>query len=312
MYCLNVSAKKGLFDKEGQGMYDIKALYEASSVNEAIELMRQHPDAKIIAGGSDVLIKLREGKLAGCELVSIYGIDALRGISMDEDGTLRILPLTSFSHITKDPLINEHIKVLGEAVDMVGGPQIRNIGTIGGNISNGVTSADSASTLHAWDAIVELTSAEGVRQLPIREYYISAGKVALRPAELLTAILIKKESYAGYKGHYIKYAMRNAMDIATLGCSVNVKLSNDKKTILDARIAYGVAGPVPMRVPAAEEAVRGKPVCGETVDAFAGAAMQNINPRDSWRASRDFRLHLAHELAKRALTESIRLSGGEI
>lgn len=111
-------------------MYDIKALYEASSVNEAIELMRQHPDAKIIAGGSDVLIKLREGKLAGCELISIFGIDALRGISMDEDRTLRILPLTSFSHITKDPLINKHIKVLGEAVDMVGGPQIRNIGTM--------------------------------------------------------------------------------------------------------------------------------------------------------------------------------------
>ncbi len=293
-------------------MYDIKALYEASSVNEAIELMQQHPDAKIIAGGSDVLIKLREGKLAGCELISIFGIDALRGISMDEDGTLRILPLTSFSHITKDPLINEHIKVLGEAVDMVGGPQIRNIGTIGGNISNGVTSADSASTLHAWDAIVELTSAKGVRQLPIKEYYISAGKVALRPAELLTAILIKKESYAGYKGHYIKYAMRNAMDIATLGCSVNVKLSDDKKTILDARIAYGVAGPVPMRVPAAEEAVRGKPVCAQTVDMFANAALQDVNPRDSWRASREFRLHLAHELAKRALTESIRLSGGEI
>ncbi len=293
-------------------MYDIKALYEASSVNEAIELMQQHPDAKVIAGGSDVLIKLREGKLAGCELISIFGIDALRGISMDEDGTLRILPLTSFSHITKDPLINEHIKVLGEAVDMVGGPQIRNIGTIGGNISNGVTSADSASTLHAWDAIVELTSAKGVRQLPIKEYYISAGKVALRPAELLTAILIKKESYAGYKGHYIKYAMRNAMDIATLGCSVNVKLSDDKKTILDARIAYGVAGPVPMRVPAAEEAVRGKPVCAQTVDMFANAALQDVNPRDSWRASREFRLHLAHELAKRALTESIRLSGGEI
>ena len=293
-------------------MYDIKALYEASSVNEAIELMRQHPDAKIIAGGSDVLIKLREGKLAGCDLISIFGIDALRGIGMDEDGTLRILPLTSFSHITKDPLINKHIKVLGEAVDMAGGPQIRNIGTIGGNISNGVTSADSASTLHAWDAIVELTSAKGVRQLPIREYYISAGKVALRPAELLTAILIKKESYAGYKGHYIKYAMRNAMDIATLGCSVNVKLSDDKKTILGARIAYGVAGPVPMRVPAAEEAARGKAVCAQTVDMFANAALQDINPRDSWRASREFRLHLAHELAKRALTESIRLSGGEI
>ena len=218
-------------------MYDIKALYEATSVQHAIELLQAHPEAKIIAGGSDVLIKLREGHIAGCELVSIYGIDELRGVKLEDDGTIRILPLTSFSHITKSPVIEEHIKVLGEAVDLVGGPQIRNIGTIGGNTSNGVTSADSASTLHAYDAIMELTGPEGVRLLPIREFYVSAGKVALKPAELLTAILIKKESYEGYKGHYIKYAMRNALDIATLGCSVNVKLSSDKKTVEDVRVA---------------------------------------------------------------------------
>lgn len=293
-------------------MYDIKALYEAKSVADAISLLQKHPEAKIIAGGSDVLIKLREGKLAGCELVSIYGIDALRGISMEENGTIRILPLTSFSHITKNEIISEHIKVLGEAVDMVGGPQIRNIGTIGGNISNGVTSADSASTLHAWDAVVELTGPDGVRTLPIKDYYVSAGRVALKQAELLTAILIPKESYSGYKGHYIKYAMRNAMDIATLGCSVNVKLSEDKRMIENARIAYGVAGPVPMRAESAEAAARGKAVTMETVEAFADGALNDINPRDSWRASREFRLHIAHELAKRALIESIRLSGGEI
>lgn len=293
-------------------MYDIKALYEAKSVADAISLLQKHPEAKIIAGGSDVLIKLREGKLAGCELVSIYGIDALRGISMEENGTIRILPLTSFSHITKNEIINEHIKVLGEAVDMVGGPQIRNIGTIGGNISNGVTSADSASTLHAWDAVVELTGPDGVRTLPIKDYYVSAGRVALKQAELLTAIFIPKESYSGYKGHYIKYAMRNAMDIATLGCSVNVKLSEDKRMIENARIAYGVAGPVPMRAESAEAAARGKAVTMETVEAFADGALNDINPRDSWRASREFRLHIAHELAKRALIESIRLSGGEI
>lgn len=197
MYCLNVSAKKGLFDKEGQGMYDIKALYEASSVNEAIELMRQHPEAKIIAGGSDVLIKLREGKLAGCELISIFGIDALSGISMDEDGTLRILPLTSFSHITKDPLINEHIKVLGEAVDMVGGPQIRNIGTIGGNISNGVTSADSASTLHAWDAIVELTSAEGCKAAPHKGILYKRGQGGAPPRRAAYGNTYKKGKLFG-------------------------------------------------------------------------------------------------------------------
>ena len=293
-------------------MYDIKALYEAESVSHAIELLTAHPEAKIIAGGSDVLIQMREGRLAGCELVSIYGLDELRGISMDEDGTIRILPLTSFSHITRHPIIQEHINVLGEAVDMVGGPQIRNIGTIGGNTCNGVTSADSASTLHAYDAIMEITGPNGVRQLPIKEFYIKAGKVALEHNELLTAILIRKESYEGYKGHYIKYAMRNAMDIATTGCSVNVKLSADKKTIEHARIAYGVAAPVPMRAMSPEAVAAGKPVSMETVQAFGEAALQDVNPRTSWRATKEFRLHLAKELAMKALIESIKLSGGEL
>ena len=81
-------------------MYDIKALYEATSVEHAISLLTEHPAARIIAGGSDVLIKIREGKLAGVELVSIYKLEELRGISMDDDGTIRIGPLTSFSHIT--------------------------------------------------------------------------------------------------------------------------------------------------------------------------------------------------------------------
>ena len=208
-------------------MYDIKALYEATSVPHAIELLLAHPEAKIIAGGSDVLVQMREGRLAGCELVSIYGLDELRGVTLEADGTIRIGSLTSFSHITKDPIIQRHIRVLGEAVDQVGGPQIRNIGTIGGNTCNGVTSADSASTLFAWDAEVELTGPDGVRLLPIQAFYIKAGKVDLRPGELQTAILIRRASYEGYQGHYIKYAMRNAMDIATTGCSVNVKLSGD-------------------------------------------------------------------------------------
>lgn len=293
-------------------MYDMKALYEATSVENAIELLKEHPQAKVIAGGSDVLIQMREGRLAGVELVSIYKLDELRGISMDEDGTIRIKPLTSFSHITKDPIIQKYINVLGEAVDKVGGPQIRNIGTIGGNTCNGVTSADSASTLHAWDAVMEITGPDGVRQLPIHDFYISAGKVALAHDELLTAILIRKESYLGYMGHYIKYSMRNAMDIATTGCSVNAKLSADKSTFEDVRIAYGVAGPVPMRTHSAELAVKGKPVCMETIEAFGKAALLDVNPRTSWRASKEFRLQLVEELAKRALIECVKLSGGKI
>ena len=293
-------------------MYDLAALYEANSVEEAVALRLQHPEAQIIAGGTDMLVQMREGKRAGKALISIFGIDALRGVQLEADGTIRIGSLTSFSHITKDPIIQRYINVLGQAVDLVGGPQIRNAGTIGGNTCNGVTSADSASTLFAWDAVVELTGQNGIRRLPIRDFYLRAGVVDLKPDEIQTAILIPKAAYEGYFGHYIKYAMREAMDIATTGCSVNVKLSEDKKTIEDARIAYGVAGPVPMRAETAEAAAKGQPVSKETVSAFAKAVLQDVHPRDSWRASKAFREHIAVELAKRCLCESIRLAGGEL
>ena len=293
-------------------MYDLKALYEAQSVENAVELRLQHPEAQIIAGGTDVLVQMREGKRAGKELISIYGIDALRGVSLDEEENIRIGSLTSFSHITKDPIIQKYINVLGEAVDTIGGPQIRNAGTIGGNTCNGVTSADSASTLFAWDAIIELTGKDGVRRLPIQDFYLGAGKVDIHPDEIQTAILIPKASYENCFGHYIKYAMRNAMDIATTGCSVNVVLSGDKKTIQRARIGYGVAGPIPMRASTAEAAAQGKPLTAEAVDAFAAAVLEDIHPRDSWRAGKAFRQHIAVEMARRCLGESIKLAGGEM
>ena len=295
-------------------MYDMKALYEAESVSDAIRLRLEHPEAQIIAGGSDVLVQMREGKRAGKELISIYGINALRGVSIDGDEALRIGSLTSFSHITRDPLIQRYINVLGEAVDQVGSPQIRNIGTIGGNTCNGVTSADSASTLHAYEAIVELTGKNGVRRLPIKDFYIKAGVVDIRAeeGEIQTAILIPKASYENTFGHYIKYGMRNAMEIASLGCSVNVRLSPDKKTIERCRIAYGVAGPVPMRAPGAEAIANGSALTEEMVTEFALSVLSDINPRDSWRASKAFRQHIAVEMARRALIASIEKAGGVI
>ena len=295
-------------------MYDMKALYEAESVENAVALRLEHPEAQIIAGGSDVLVQMREGKRAGKELISIYGLDELRGVSIDEEENIRIGSLSSFSHITRDPIIQKYINVLGEAVDMVGGPQIRNIGTIGGNTCNGVTSADSASTLHAWEAIVELTGKDGIRRLPIKDFYIKAGQVDIRveDGEIQTAILIPKASYENYYGYYIKYAMRNAMDIATLGCSVSVRLSPDKQTIERARIAYGVAGPVPMRCPSAEAAAKDKPLTLTTSEEFSLAVLNDIRARDSWRASKAFREHIAVEMAKRCLIESIKRAGGVI
>jgi xanthine dehydrogenase FAD-binding subunit len=294
-------------------MYDIEAIYEAGSIREAVGLLRSHPGARVIAGGSDVLIKVREGRLAGVTLVSIHGLDELRGVRLTEDGSLWIGALTSFSHVQADPLIRRHIAALGEAAGTVGGPQIRNMGTIGGNVCNGVTSADTASTLVAYEAVMEYAGPKGTRRVPIGEHYVAAGKTALAPDEILTAIIIPEESYAGTAGHYIKYAMREALDIATIGCSANVRLSADGKggtTIERLRLAYGVAGPVPMRAFGAEAAANGKAMNMNTVEAAAWAVLDDIKPRNSWRASAAFRSHLAVELAKRAVSEAVARAGG--
>ena len=185
-------------------MYDIDVLYQAKSVQDAVKLRLAHPEADIIAGGSDVLVQMREDKRAGKSLISIQTLDEIRGVKLEDDGTIRIGSLTSFSHITRDPIIQKYINVLGEAVDQVGGPQIRNIGTIGGNTCNGVTSADSASTLFAWDAIVELTGPDGIRRLPISEFYIRAGKVDIREGEIQTAILIPKGFFEYFSGEFFR------------------------------------------------------------------------------------------------------------
>ena len=175
-----------------------------------------------------------------------------------------------------------------------------------------MTSADSASTLFAWDAQVEIAGEGYRRVVPINEFYIKAGTVALKEGEIQTAIIIPKKAYEGYKGHYIKYAMREAMDIATTGCSVNVKLSADKKIFEDVRIAYGVAGPIPMRVFSAENFLRGKEVNDANMEAFSQKVLDDINPRDSWRASKAFRCHIGVVMAKRACEKAVKLAGGVV
>ena len=291
-------------------MYDFSALYEATSVRHAVELMQEHPSAVLIAGGSDVLIKMREGKLAGAELISLFKLDELREVTMEPDGALRIGPMTSFSHATKSPLLQQYMPALGEAADTVGGPQLRNIGTLGGNICNGVTSADTASTQLAYDAMLEITGKDGMRKISIHDFYKGVGKVDLAPGELLTGILIPKESYENCYGYYMKYAMRNAMDIATIGCSVNVVLSADKRTIQRVRISYGVAGPVPMRARTAEAAVNGQPVSEATIELVGNAVLNDVNPRTSWRASADFRKQIISETARRSLRAAVERAGG--
>ena len=293
-------------------MYDIGSIYQATSVADAIRALQADPAALVIAGGTDVLIKIREGKLAGCSLVSIHELTGeLSGITLADNGDVEIGPLSTFRDVTFSQVIREKIPVLGEATDMAGGPQLRAAGTIGGNVCNGITSADSASTLTALDAVMVVRGPAGERKVPISQWYKGVGKVDLAHDELLVKIVIPREHYEGFTGHYIKYAMRNAMDIATLGVSCLVKLSADKGTAETVKLAFGVAGPVPMRAPAAEAAVSGLPI-GEAIEKIGKAALGDVNPRTSWRASREFRLQLVEELSGRALREAARKGGAAV
>ena len=292
-------------------MYDIGKFYQAADVEDAVRALVKDPEAVVISGGSDVLIKIREGKLAGCSLVSIHGIKELEGIGMEEDGTIVIGPATTFSHIANNDMIQKHIPMLGDAVDMAGGPQLRNIGTIGGNVCNGVTSADSASSLCCLDAVLVLKGPDSVREVPISQWYTGPGRTVRNHDEVLTAIRIKKENYQGYGGQYIKYGKRNAMEIATLGCAVSVKLTEDKKHIQDLRLGYGVAAPTPIRCHKTEGAVKGMETGEALAQAVGKGALEEVNPRSSWRASREFRLQLVEELGRRAVKQAVINAGGE-
>lgn len=294
-------------------MYDIEKYYQAKDVEDAVRALEEDADAVVISGGSDVLIKIREGKLAGCSLVSIHGIPALEGVRMEADGTIVIGPATTFSHITYDSVIQKYIPALGWAVDQAGGPQIRNIGTIGGNVCNGVTSADSAALLFTLNAVLELTGPKGTREIPVAEFYTGPGRTLREHAEILTAIKITRENYQGFYGHYTKYGKRNAMEIATLGCAVHVKLSADNMRISEFRLGFGVAAPTPIRCFKTEETVKGMAVTDpELYEKIQKGAVSEVTPRSSWRASREFRLQLVRELSVRTAKEAIeKASGGE-
>ncbi len=291
-------------------MFDIQSYKKAHSIKEAIRLLKEDPEARLIAGGTDVLVKLHKGKGAFGRLVDIHDVEELKGVSSKENGDIVIGPGATFTETAGSPAIRERIPILAEAINTVGGPQVRNIGTIGGNICNGVTSADSAPPLFALNATLTIQGANGAREMSMEDFYLGPGRVALEHHELLTAITITRENHEGYSGHYYKYAMRNSMDIATSGCAAAVKTNGDR--IADLRLAYGVAAPVPIRCKGAENLARGRRISGRLFEEIAGKVIDDVNPRTSWRASKEFRLHIIKELARRVVKKAIEIAGGSV
>jgi len=233
-------------------MYDIEQYCEAATVQEAVNILLANPDWRIIAGGTDILIKMHQGKIERAQLLGIGRIKSLKAIKCYEDGTIGIGSLATFQDVVNNPIIKENLFILAEAAATVGGPQIRAVATIGGNICNGVPSADSAPALFTLKALLKLQTKTGERIVPVEQFYLGPGLVDLNPGEILEEIMIIPDNYKGFGGNYIKFATRKAMDIATLSVAVNCRL--DCKGVFTAvRIGLGVAGPTPIRCFEAEE-----------------------------------------------------------
>lgn len=277
-------------------MYYLNSYTEAKSIKEACEILKNNENAMIIAGGSDILVKIRDFKITNKDLVGITRINELKGISKINDEII-INAATTFSEIEKNEIIKENIPILAKSASLVGGPQIRNVATIGGNICNAAPSADSAASLFALNAEFIINGIDYERQMPISDFYLGAGKNALKRGEILSKIKIK--DYKNLSGTYIKFAQRKAMDIATIG--VAVMMDYRQNHIKDLRLAYGVAAAVPLRAKSAEKYAIGKDI--KDVDEICKIVLNDTNTRDSWRASKVFRDNLIKVLTKRAILE---------
>ena len=238
-------------------MYGVDKLYIPQTLEEALQILDRDPEVMPLAGGTDILVKMRHKALKGVKLMSTEKLEALKGVREREDGVIEIGASCTFTFLANNEIICRRIPMLRTAGLAMGGPQIQNVATIGGNVSNGATSADSAPSLFALDAILILHSVRGVRRVPIQEFYAGPGRVKKEPGELLVCIEIPHAGTANWGGMYIKSSVRKAMDISTWGAAATCQLNADG-TVAAASIALGVAGPTPLRCPDAVAFLVGK------------------------------------------------------
>lgn len=168
-------------------MFDFASYHRATSIADAINLLADNPQARLLTGGTDVLIQLHHHNDRYRHIVDIHNLAELRGVTLAEDDALRIGSATTFTQLIENPLTQCHLPALCAAASSIAGPQIRNVATYGGNICNGATSADSATPTLIYDAKLEIHSPRGIRFVPINEFHTGPGKVSLEHDEILVA-----------------------------------------------------------------------------------------------------------------------------
>lgn len=265
--------------------YDYK---KPESLEAVFSLLKAHgAKAKLIAGGTDVMVQIRNTKRAPDVLVSLRALEDLRYIT--KNSGYHIGALTTHRMLELSPLVKSELSALNDAAASVGSVQIRNVGTIGGNICTAAPSADTAGPLLVLDAAVVLEGPEGRRTVPIADFFTGTYKTVRKKEEVLIEFHIPEEM-GGFGSAYWKHSRRKAMELPLLGVSVALKVTEGKK-ISDARVALTVAAPTPVRAYKAEDFLRGKPLSDEVLKAAGkiAASKECCSPRDSLRCEAWYR-----------------------
>jgi len=276
------------------------------SLVEALEYLNQYgKEAKIIAGGTDILVQLRneDDKLAGVKsLVNIDSLSNLRQIKIDED-YISIGALVNHAEIASSKLICAKVSFLSKAASMIGSPQIRNRGTIGGNLINASPSADTIPVMIALDAVVILQSLTGSRKLPVRELFLKPYETCIRHDEILTEIKFKCLP-EGSKTRFLKIGRRNALVIARLNIAVSLK-KDEKGIIKDIRIAPGSVMPIPCRAIEAEKLLIGQTPNEEVIDRASKKVAGTMVEKSGIRASTIYKKPVIEAITRRAIWECV-------
>lgn len=283
------------------------------TVQEAVSLLREHNGkAKVIAGGTDLLVQMRAGittkapKLTPQYVIDIEGIPGLDKIEYDEKQGLRIGPVAKIRALEKSPLLHQYYPVISQAASQLGSVAIRNVATVGGNLCNAVPSAETAPALMALSAKARIISPDGERVVPLEEFFVSSGKSVLKADELLVEIQVPVLP-PNTKGVYLKCGKRwGTFDLAIVNVAVVLTLGADGQTCQDIRIVVGNVAPTPMRAGAAEDIIRGKKIDEVTVDKCAQAASDEAHPRPgSIRASAEYKKAMVKVYTRRAIKRAI-------
>jgi len=267
----------------------------AESVDHAVELLGSREDAKLLAGGHSLIPLLRLRFARPALLVDIGRVDELRYVR-DAGERVAIGALTRHHDLKQDPLLQEHCPVVSYAAGLIGDPQVRHRGTIGGSVAHGDPASDLPTVLMALDAELVVQGPEGEQTIAAAEFFRGVFETSLGPQEVLTEIRVPKLGPAGWS--YLKFT-RRAQDWATVGVAAVVRGSNG--TIENAAIALTNMSPTPIRARAAEEALR----TPDDVGAAAQVVAEGSDPPSDTSGSAEYRRHLATVLARRALDEAL-------